>query len=143
MTETIRFIDSAEDLAAAHHVRHLVFVEEQGVSVADEIDGRDPEALHLLVERDGRAIGAARVLVHDGVAKIGRVCVLPEARGDGLGGRMLAVMLDHLRDSGGVRKAKLGAQIAAMSLYARAGFAPVGERYMDAGLEHQDMERAL
>lgn len=143
MTETIRFVDGEQDLAAARHIRHVVFVEEQGVSVADEIDGRDPEALHLLVEREGTPIGAARILVQDGVAKIGRVCVLPEARGDGLGGRMLATMLDHLRGMDGVTTAKLGAQIAAMSLYARAGFEPVGARYMDAGLEHQDMERAL
>ena len=143
MSETIRFVTGEADLAACRALRHTVFVEEQGVSVADEIDGLDPDCLHLLARQDGVPVGAARVLIRDGVAKIGRVCVLPDRRGTGLGARMLDAMLSHLGTLPEVTKAKLGSQIAAMSLYSRAGFRPVGERYLDAGMPHQDMERPV
>ncbi|WP_316015485.1 GNAT family N-acetyltransferase [Roseobacter sp. HKCCA0434] len=139
----IRFVTDPADLAECLRLRHEVFVLEQGVSLADEADGRDGEALHLLASDDRRSIGAARILIADGTAKIGRVCVLRDARGTGLGGRMLAVMLERLQAEPEVRRAKLGSQVAAISLYTRAGFMPVGPRYMEAGLEHQDMERAV
>ena len=143
MTETIHFVTAQADLADCLALRHTVFVQEQGVSAADEVDGMDGECLHVLARLDDVPVGAARILIRDGVAKIGRVCVLPTMRGSGLGGRMLGVMLADLSDMPDVQRAKLGSQIAAMTLYARAGFQPVGDRYMDAGLEHQDMERAV
>lgn len=143
MSETIQFLNGDADLTACCALRHQVFVVEQGVSVADEVDGLDPECLHLLATVDAQPVGAARILIRDGVAKIGRVCVLPTMRGTGLGGRMVDAMLDQLREMPEVRSAKLGSQGAAITLYARAGFTPVGERYMEAGLPHQDMVHSL
>jgi len=52
-------------------------VEEQGVPFEEEVDAHDADAVHLLVEKDGRAIGTARLVWVPPVAKIGRVCVLP------------------------------------------------------------------
>ncbi|NJM84554.1 MAG: GNAT family N-acetyltransferase, partial [Tabrizicola sp.] len=73
------------DIATCRALRRAVFIEEQGVSEADEIDDLDGEAVHLLAHVDGRAVGSARLLVRGETGKIGRVCVLPEARGAGLG----------------------------------------------------------
>lgn len=143
MTEIIQFVTDEEDLSACLALRHEVFVREQGVSPADELDGMDAECLHILARIGGQPVGAARILIRDEVAKIGRVCVLPAMRGSGLGGRMLEVMLAELAEMPQMRRARLGSQIAAITLYARAGFQPVGPRYMEAGLEHQDMELSL
>ncbi len=140
---TIDFATSEADLAVCRTLRRTVFIEEQGVSEADEVDGLDDTCLHVLAREGDDPIGAARVHIQGGTAKIGRVCVLPPGRGRGIGGEIIGFILTHLRADPQITQAKLGSQIAAMSLYSRAGFRPVGERYMEAGLEHQDMEHTL
>src|SRR3990167_5094886 len=95
--------------------------------------------IHLLATQDGQAIGSARLLVLGETGKIGRVCVLREGRGTGIGAALIRAAVARLRAEAGVTKAKLGAQTHALGFYAGLGFAPVGEVYLDAGIEHQDM----
>ena len=66
--------DEAE-YRAALALRHDVFCDEQGVSDGDEIDGRDAEALHSSPSRGGRVVGTCRLLVEDGLGKLGRMAV--------------------------------------------------------------------
>ena len=136
-------ISQTQDLAACLELRRIVFIDEQGVSEADERDGRDDEALHVLASKGGQALGCARILISGEVAKIGRVCVLQEARGTGLGAAIINACLDVARAQAGVTRAKLGAQTHALSFYEKLGFAAFGPVYDDAGIPHRDMERAL
>ncbi len=136
-------IAQTQDIATCRALRRTVFIEEQGVSEADEVDGRDGDALHLLANDDDSPVGCARILIADGVAKIGRVCVLKEARGTGLGAAIILACLDVARAQPGVTKAKLGAQTHALAFYEKLGFAAYGPVYDDAGIPHRDMERAL
>ncbi|PZX18776.1 putative GNAT family N-acyltransferase [Palleronia aestuarii] len=132
-----------DDLETCLELRRAVFIDEQGVSEADERDGRDADAVHLLARRDGIAVGCARILVGGGTGKIGRVCVLPSERGTGLGRALILGCLDVLAARGDVTRAKLGAQIHALGFYERLGFVPEGEEYDDAGILHRDMVRAV
>lgn len=136
-------ISQTDDLAACLELRRIVFMEEQGVSEADERDGRDSEALHVLATADGEPLGCARILLDGAVAKIGRVCVLQDARGTGLGAAIITACLDVARGQPGVTRAKLGAQTHALSFYEKLGFTAFGPVYDDAGLPHRDMERPL
>ncbi len=136
-------ISLTDDLATCHALRRTVFIEEQNVSVADEVDGRDGEALHLMARVDGKAFGCARILLVDDVAKIGRVCVLQQMRGKGLGAAIILACLDVLRMQPGITRAKLGAQTHALAFYEKLGFSAYGPVYDDAGIPHQDMECAL
>ncbi|WP_299372612.1 GNAT family N-acetyltransferase [uncultured Tateyamaria sp.] len=136
-------IAQTDDLATCLELRRVVFMKEQGVSEADERDGRDGDALHVLATRDGVALGCARILVAEGVAKIGRVCVLQEARGTGLGAAIITACLDVARAQPGVTRAKLGAQIHALAFYEKLGFTAFGPVYDDAGIPHRDMDRDL
>lgn len=136
-------IAQTDDLSTCHALRRTVFIEEQGVSHVEEVDGRDNDALHVLATGDGVPLGCARLLIADGVAKIGRVCVLKEARGTGLGTAIILACLDMARAQPGVHKAKLGAQIHALAFYEKLGFAAFGPVYDDAGIQHRDMERLL
>ena len=131
-------IGETRDIAVCRALRRAVFIEEQGVSEADEVDGRDGEAVHLLATRDGVAVGTARLLITGSKGKIGRVCVLPGARGTGLG----AALLESLRKRG-CATAVLGAQTHALGFYERLGFAAFGPEYLDAGIPHRDMELSL
>ncbi|WP_415405042.1 GNAT family N-acetyltransferase [Tateyamaria sp. SN3-11] len=136
-------ISQTDDIATCLALRRTVFIEEQGVSEAEEVDGRDGEALHVLATLDGAPLGCARILVTDNMAKIGRVCVLKEGRGTGLGAAIIEACLDVARAQPGLTKAKLGAQTHALSFYEKLGFEAFGPVYDDAGIPHRDMERAL
>ena len=135
-------IGETRDIAVCRALRRAVFIEEQGVSEADEVDGRDGEAVHLLATRDGVAVGTARLLITGSKGKIGRVCVLPGARGTGLGAALIAAALESLRKRG-CATAVLGAQTHALGFYERLGFAAFGPEYLDAGIPHRDMELSL
>lgn len=132
-------ISETRDIATCRALRRTVFIEEQGVSEADEVDDQDEAAIHLLAMQEGRALGSARLLVLGETGKIGRVCVLRDGRGQGIGAALIRAAVARLRLEPGVQKAKLGAQTHALGFYAGLGFAAVGEVYMDAGIAHQDM----
>jgi predicted GNAT family N-acyltransferase len=136
-------IDRTDDIATCRALRRRVFIEEQGVSEADEVDDRDGEAMHLLATVAGRPVGSARLLIEGDTGKIGRVCVLAEVRGTGLGAALMRAAVVELAQIPGVSRAKLGAQVHALGFYERLGFAAVGPVYMDAGIEHRDMVLAL
>lgn len=132
-----------DDIATCQALRRTVFIEEQNVSEADEVDGRDGDALHVLARAGEEALGCARILIDGNTAKIGRVCVVQAGRGRGLGAALIETCLDVARAQPGVTRAKLGAQTHALAFYTRLGFVAFGPVYDDAGIPHRDMERAL
>lgn len=136
-------IELTEDIATCHDLRRAVFIEEQGIAEAEEWDDLDSTAIHLLAWQDGQPVGTARILLQGTTGKIGRVCVLPEARGTGLGRKLIKAAMDVLRARHGLTTARLGAQVQAMGFYEKLGFRPVDGVYDDAGIPHQDMMREL
>jgi ElaA protein len=136
-------IEVTRDIATCRHLRRVVFIEEQGVSEADEVDDLDGEAIHLLAVANGTPVGTARLLLMGKVGKIGRVCVLPEARGTGLGAALILAALEELQRHAGVREAYLGAQVHAVGFYEKLGFAVEGDEFIDADVPHRHMRRAL
>lgn len=136
-------IEVTRDIPTCQALRRVVFIDEQGVSEADEVDGLDDKAIHLLAWEDDCPLGTARLLVKGTVGKIGRVCVLPEARGTGLGAALIGAALDFFRNQPEVREAYLGSQSHATGFYERLGFTVEGEEFLDAGIPHRHMRRAL
>ena len=136
MTATIA---RTTDIATCLGLRHTVFTLEQGVSPADEVDDRDGDAIHLLAMLGGRPVGTARLLTDGATGKIGRVCVLPDQRGTGLGAALIRAAVTEFRAMPGIAAVKLGAQIHALGFYHRLGFAATGPVYSDAGIDHRDM----
>ena len=127
------------DLAACHALRRTVFIEEQNVPEADEMDDLDADAIHLLATDDAdRPVATARLLVRDDIGKIGRVCVLADQRGTGLGAALMRAAIDALA-ARGVRQVRLGSQTHAMGFYEKLGFVAEGPVYDDAGIPHRDM----
>lgn len=130
------------DLAACLALRRAVFIEEQAVPEALEVDGLDGEALHLLARLDGRPVGTARMLLKGETGKIGRVCVLPGMRGRGIGAALIGAAIEELRKRG-LREARLGSQVHAIPFYEVLGFVAEGPVYDDAGIPHRDMALTL
>ena len=88
-------------------------------------------------------MGTARLLIQGETGKIGRVCVLAEVRGAGIGAALIRAAVAELAAIQGISRARLGAQVHALGFYERLGFAAVGPVYMDAGIEHRDMVLGL
>lgn len=120
---------SAELLA----IRRAVFVHEQGVPEALEVDGRDDGAWHLLA-RDavGLPVGCVRVLAD---AHIGRLAVLRSTRGQGVG-RTLLLAAVRLARRLGMGDLYLHAQTRARGFYEAAGFIAQGDEFPEAGIAH-------
>lgn len=133
----MRLADWANDQAALREIRRLVFMVEQGVTAELEWDGIDHECRHALAEDVvGRPIGCARLLP-DG--HIGRVAVLADWRGKGIGDALLLRIIELARELGH-RRVVLNAQTHALAFYARHGFVAYGPEYDDAGIPHRAME---
>ncbi|SEK93459.1 GNAT family N-acetyltransferase [Halomonas daqiaonensis] len=124
---------------AAGEIRRIVFIEEQQVSQEEEWDGRDPECRHFLALSDGRAVGTARLLPD---AHIGRVAVLAEARGLGIGVALMRAAIEAARRDGHAR-VELAAQTHALAFYELLGFLAYGDEFLDAGIPHRNMHLAL
>ena len=136
-------IGVTDDIAACRALRRTVFIEEQGVSETDEVDGLDDSCVHILARLDGVPVGSARLMTMGDTGKVGRVCVLQSARGTGLGAALMQAAVAQFRSTPGVTKVKLGAQVHALSFYERLGFTAYGPEFMDAGIAHRDMVLAL
>jgi predicted GNAT family N-acyltransferase len=124
----------------ASAIRHAVFVREQGVPEQIEIDERDAGAVHAVAfDAKGEPLATGRLLPD---ARIGRMAVMPSARGRGVGALILRTLVD-LAAARGEREVRLHAQCTAVEFYLRNGFVAEGPVYEEAGIPHQTMARAL
>jgi len=121
-------------------IRQTVFVEEQNIPAETEFDGDDENADHLLaLNSAGMAVGCARLL-DSGL--IGRVAVLKEARGNGLGRELMSALVEAAATKK-LNRVFLHAQDSAEGFYKNLDFIPTGVSFVEAGIKHLTMERAL
>lgn len=139
----IRPAESAMDRAAVFVIRGAVFVAEQRVPVEEEWDERDVAADHLLASRDGVPVGTVRLVdAGGGRGLLGRLAVLPSARGAGAGAALVRAVQERARQRG-FTEIELHAQTHALGFYRALGYAPEGEEFLDAGIPHLHMRRSL
>jgi predicted GNAT family N-acyltransferase len=130
-------VQAAEQLEEAFAIRRTVFVDEQGVSEAIEIDGLDDQAEHLLAIIEDRPVGTLRMRLFDQgrMAKIERVAVLAPARGRQVGQALMHAVLAQAR-ARGAAEAKVHAQTVVQDFYTRLGFVAVGSEFEEDGIAH-------
>jgi len=150
----VRRVTTDDERADAVAVRHAVFVEEQGVPEDIEYDGRDDEAIHFVAYRDDRKggdgesedanpVGAARLrAVDDSTAKVERVAVRADARGEGWGRRLMAE-LEATAAERGVETLVLHSQTHVEDFYLQLGYETVSEVFEEADIPHVEMEKSL
>jgi predicted GNAT family N-acyltransferase len=120
-------------------VRFEVFVKEQGVPAEIELDEADAQSIHALAFYDAQVVGTGRLLPD---SHVGRMAVLKEFRGKGIGSALLVKLIEAASRRGD-RSLVLSAQVHALNFYRAHGFVPEGEVYQDAGIPHQDMRRSI
>ena len=118
-------------------VREQVFIVEQQVPMELEWDGLDRAAQHLLaVNGIGEAVGCARLL---GDGSIGRMAVLKDWRGKGVGSALLVTAI-AINQQQGKHSIFLSAQMHATPFYEKIGFVKCSPPYLDANIWHVDMQ---
>jgi len=120
-------------------VRTVVFIEEQSVTPEFEWDDIDSGAVHLLAVLENEPIGCLRIIHH---AKIGRMAVLSQWRGLGVGKMLLNEAINICRTYGS-KQIDLSAQTHAIHFYQQAGFQITSEEYTDVHIPHVDMRLML
>lgn len=117
-------------------IRKAVFIDEQGVPAELDLDGMDPDCLHVLAcDEHGQTIGTARMKA-DG--QIGRMAVLKPRRGRGVGRALLQALLKEAATRG-LSQVYLAAQTQAIGFYEKHGFRVTGDIFLDAGIPHRNM----
>ncbi len=135
--ETVEYERALPDLRS---VRETVFVREQNVPLDLEWDDLDPLCRHVLArDAEGRPIGTGRLTPEH---KIGRMAVLADWRGRGVGDALLLALIDEARRAGW-RAVSLHAQVSAIGFYVRHGFLPCDAPFVEAGIDHQAMHRLV
>ena len=136
----VRIVSTAAERRDAISVRIAVFVDEQGIPREEELDAFDDAAVHCVAYKAGEPAGAGRLVLMESDGKIGRMAVLKQHRGTGLGVQVLDA-LEHEGRERGVRLFKLSAQLTARGFYGRAGYTEVGDVYDEVGIPHIAMEK--
>ena len=133
--EVVKWIDEYDSLTM---IREKVFIEEQKVTSQLEWDGMDKEAIHFLAFKDEKAIGCARALVIEYCMQLGRIAVLKEYRGDGIGSALIekAMTTAKLNQLSAIY---ISAQCHAIDFYKKFGFEVTSDIYLDAEILHRDM----
>jgi len=138
----VRPARDAAELAQALRLRDRIFCGEQGVSAAAERDGRDAEALHLVAVEGRRVLGTCRLVFTAGTAFLGRLAVEPARRRRGIGEALLGEAAECAA-AAGARRISLHAQVNVRRLYASVGYVERGEPFVEEGIDHVTMEKAL
>ncbi len=132
--------DWARDAAVIRSIRRRVFVEEQGIPEILEWDGLDTDCRHVLALAGPAEVVATGRLLADG--RIGRMAVLCEWRGRGVGSALLDRLQRSALDSG-LQRVYVHARLEVAGFYSRAGFQAVGQPFAAADIPHIEMLKVL
>lgn len=126
-------------------LRHLVFVEEQGVPENIEIDkyDNDLQTIVFLIYNDtNQPIATGRMRIIDEYGKAERICVLKSQRGNGCGKKIIqAIEKECIKcDLKGV---KLHSQERAIIFYEKLGYKVISEAFFEANIKHYEMVKNL
>ncbi len=134
----VKKITDPADLEKVFAIRREVFVGEQNCPPELEWEHED-ESVHFLATVDGVAAGASRWRKTPKGYKLERFAVLKPFRNRGVGQALVKTVLNDLPAS--AHYVYMHAQIQAVTLYQRFGFAKVGGQFEEAGIQHFMMKK--
>ena len=131
--KVVSWQQTEQDLRA---IRTPVFIKEQAVAPDFEWDEIDQVAVHLLATQNNEPIACLRIIDFH---KIGRMAVLKEFRGNGLGAILLLEAVKICKAHGS-KTVHLSAQTHAIGFYEKCGFKVTSAVYQDVHIAHVDMQ---
>lgn len=125
-------------------IRHLVFVEGQGVPLRIEIDENEALCIHFVLYDDqDRPLATCRLLPqNDRQVLLQRMAVLPDYQGQALGSQLLKEASQFAKELG-YEEISLHAQVSAQTFYQKLGYSSFGDLFEEAGIQHVHMKKRL
>ncbi|HEY6671576.1 MAG TPA: GNAT family N-acetyltransferase [Solirubrobacterales bacterium] len=124
-------------------LRVLVFCGEQGVDPEEEMDDLDDESIQIVGLDEGGVIATCRLRdLGGGEWKLERMAVEQRLRRLGVGGKLLGGAEREARERGAAEMV-LNSQRQAEPFYAAHGYVAEGDTFLEAGIEHVRMRKAL
>ena len=124
-------------------IRNEVFVKEQQVPIALEIDEDEAKAFHFVLYENDEALATLRLLpLNRYEIKLQRMAVLAPHRNRHFGKDLIVAAQDFAKEQG-YNHIQLGAQLTAVPFYEHLGFTAAGEQFLDAGIPHLAMSKHL
>ena len=140
MTFTVCKVSWEAQKDAICAIRQHVFIEEQHVPVELELADDDPFYTYVLATTTaGIAVGTARIKDN---GHIGRMAVLADWRGQGVGQALLTKIIE-LAELQKLSAVFCHAQVSAIPFYLQAGFYQDSDIFIDAGIPHQVLRQYL
>jgi len=137
----IKIAEFPQDFPAIQAIRKSVFQEEQGVDPALEFDGKDEISTHLIAYLNGEVVGTTRIrYLDEKTAKIERLAVLPTARGQGIGKKIMENALQVIANKN-IPEVMVHAQEYIKDLYKKLDFVEEGEIFEEASIPHIAMRK--
>jgi len=124
-------------------LRSRIFIVEQFCPYQD-LDQSDKEVLHLFHKENEEILAYSRIVapgVHYHEASIGRIITSPEARGKGLGVKLMNKSIETVEKNFVSSDIKIGAQCYLEGFYNKFGFKKEGDVYLEDGIPHYKMLR--
>jgi predicted GNAT family N-acyltransferase len=141
----IREPQTAIDYMFLRNIRIQVFVIEQQIPWQWEFDEFDTTATHLIVEINQQIIGTGRFYPSsndESIYKLGRMAVLKNFRGLGIGTKILNKFED-IAKSKNISEIYLEAQSDKLSFYLKQNYVPKGDKYIMDGIYHNLMSKTI
>lgn len=138
----VREVDSPQDMEVVFQIRDEVFVVEQALTPNARNDPDDKRSIHYLADFDAEPAGTGRITMLGNESQIAWVAVRKSLRGEGIGWRIMEVMIERSEQEG-AEYIILNAQTHALEFYERLGFYSVGSIFTMAKIPHQVMIRQI
>ena len=141
---TLRFVHRPFDglsLKELHDIlwlRNEVFDFGQKITAEPEMDGLDPECVHVIGSTlAGRVVATARFFPHLDPIKIGRIAVHQDMQRGGHGTALMKYLIQVIGD----KPSEMSAQLYLKDWYQSLGWVAEGEVYEEAEIPHIHMVR--
>jgi predicted GNAT family N-acyltransferase len=140
MMKVIKFSSTQmNEHAQALKIRRRVFIDEQRVPEAIEIDEHESSCTHFLIYDEDEAVGTARLRVKEPWIKFERIAVLEQTRGKGVGRELVEKMMAHAKVHFPHLMPMMNSQLSAEGFYRKLGWVSEGEIFFEAGIPHVQM----
>ncbi len=119
-------------------IRKKVYVE--GDKIPQHLEQEHDEvAFHFLYLLNKKPVGTIRIRFFGERAKLERLSVLEEFRGNGIGIELINHSIEFCKKRH-MKNIMMHARIYLKNYYSQLGFVPVGQPFLEAGIEHIKME---
>ena len=136
---------TGREMFCVERLRLETFVTEQKITLP-ELDDQDLKAIHVyqLNENKTNALATCRIFQNEtGEWVLGRVAVSKQARGQGLGKKMLEAVHKYLKEEKNAGSISCHAQQYVQKFYESLGYETQGEVFQEANIDHIMMIKKL